>query len=161
MAAFLGHAIYGALFRTDLTMPESIAGSPRIHSADATRFEDRAQQSGEQEHARASAAVYGSSSPEYFLIAIANPSSSPDENFEAYARGFASGSGGQTTVDVAGRATTEGDGTTFICADVTGQLSGSLCMWQTDDVSGYVHAIGKEQPEALAFTREARSLVGA
>jgi hypothetical protein len=161
VAAFLGHAIFGALFGTDLTMPESVAGLPRDHSAAAQRFEDEAE-NGFGQDVHAAAAAYGETEPpQFFIIAIADPSSAADQAFQSYANGFMSGSNGQTSVDVAGRSTGERDGATFICADVTGALAGTLCMWKADGVSGLFHAIRKERPEALAFTREARSLVGA
>jgi hypothetical protein len=161
VAAILGYVAVGALFKTDLTMPESIAGISRDHSAAAQRIEAEAKQGFGQNGIRTEGAAYGVGGPEYFVIAAADASSDPDETFQGYANGFATGSHGQATVDVDARATTQRDGATYICADVTGGVSGQLCLWQTDHVTGFVTALAKERPEALAFTREAASVIGA
>jgi hypothetical protein len=161
VAAILGYVAVGALFKTDLTMPESIAGISRDHSAAAQRIEAEAKQGFGQNGIRTEGAAYGVGGPEYFVIAAADASSDPDETFQGYADGFATGSHGQATVDVDARATTQSEGTTYICADVTGGVSGQLCVWQTDHVTGFVTALNKERPEALAFTREAASVIGA
>jgi hypothetical protein len=159
VAVLLGRAIVGGLFGTDLSMPDAIAGVPRDSSTSSQRFEDAAKQEFGREDLHASVAAYGTAGPEYFVIALDHPNPDADEAFQTYARGFMTGATG-TTVDIEGRTTSEGDGATYICADMTGSLTGTLCMWSTEDVTGYVHAIGKEQAETLAFTRQAGSLVG-
>ena len=161
VAAIVGYVAVGAFFRTDLTMPESIAGIPRQHSATAQRLEQQAHDGFGQNSVRTEGAAYGTTDPEYLVIAAADASKDPDETFQGYADGFASGSHGQATVALDARTTTQGDGATYICADFTGGVSGQLCLWQTDDVTGFVTALNKERPEALAFTRQAAALIGA
>ena len=161
VAAIVGYVAVGALFKTDLTMPESIAGIPRQHSAAAQQLEEQAHNGFGQSSVRTEAAAYGSGDPEYFVIAAADASSDPDQTFQGYADGFATGAHGEATVGVEARATTQDDGATYVCADVTGAVSGQLCLWQTDDVTGFVTALNKERPEALAFTREAAAVTGA
>lgn len=161
VAAIVGYVAVGALFRTDLTMPESIAGISRQHSATAQKLEQQAHDGFGQDSVRTEGAVYGTTDPEYLVIAAADASRDPDETFQGYADGFASGSHGQATVEMDARAMTQDDGATYICAGYTGSVSGQLCLWQTHDVTGFVTALNKERPEALAFTRQAAAVIGA
>jgi len=118
------------------SFPDSFAGLARIESAQTDLAAQVFRSSSETEGMDADMAFYGSEvDPVAALMWIRGAEAAPggpDDAFEAFAAGFASGNNGSVATSLRVERTV--DGIRYVCAPVTGALPAGLCMWEEDDV---------------------------
>jgi hypothetical protein len=122
-------------------LPGSIAGVPRLDTAEAQAFEDQAEAT-EFAGITFRGAMYGSAGTPELIVELVDgvpedaDLGSLDEMFDSMADGFASGSGG--AVQLTAKASETLAGVSYICAPfhatdpTAGELAGAVCLWQGD-----------------------------
>jgi hypothetical protein len=122
-------------------LPGSIAGLPRLQTAEAQAFEDQAEAT-EVAGISFRGAMYGTGDTPELIVELIDgvPAeaelASLDEMFDSMAGGFASGSGG--AVQLAAKASETQAGVSYVCAPfhatdpTVGAIAGSVCLWQGD-----------------------------
>ena len=139
------------------TLPGEIGGLERMHTADASTFEDTmaAQRYGD---IGMEGGMYGDGSRTVLVVGLvsnipeAELQAPLDFVFDQGAQGFASSSGG--TIDSSGAVSVTVAGVQYRCAsfELPGPVSGggghgSLCMWQADDL-GFLITFRTSDPSA-------------
>jgi hypothetical protein len=122
-----------------VSLPDQIDGISRITSGPLATLMDRAKQNPGLQGHRTVAGVYGSTGSPEFLFLAAEGSESASQDQQALQSTAASlGSGGQIGLDMSSLTTKDQDGVTYRCAPLTGQLTGSACLWNDGDTLGAV-----------------------
>lgn len=133
-------------------LPDQIDGVSRITTGPLATLMDRAKQDPALEGHDSVAGIYGSAgSPEFLFLAAQGTESAAED--EKALRGTASrlGSGGDLGLDTSSLTTKEVDGVTYRCAPLTGQLTGSACLWNDGDTLGAVFTFSdRGDPTAFA-----------
>jgi hypothetical protein len=122
-----------------VSLPDQIDGISRITSGPLATLMDRAKQNPGLQGHHTVAGVYGSTGSPEFLFLAAEGSESASQDQQALQSTAASlGSGGQIGLDMSSLTTKDQDGVTYRCAPLTGQLTGSACLWNDGDTLGAV-----------------------
>lgn len=163
VAAVVALAVGGwFMLRADGGLPGSIAGMPRLDTAEAQAFEEQAEAT-EFAGITFRGAMYGSAgTPELIVELIEGVPQdaqlgSLDEMFDGMADGFASGSGGAVTLTAKASQTIAG--VDYICAPfhatdpTVGELAGAVCLWRGD---GYGLIATLRNADARAAIDDAR-----
>jgi hypothetical protein len=133
--AVIGGA-YWFVSRPDaVTIPESFGGLDRIDGERTELVAETFRSEVAGTGIEGDLALYGDGVPTTALIWIRDASVPTTEAaFDAFASGFDSGIGQDTSLDRSRRSTETVDGVTYVCAPVVGVTPGTICMWQEDSV---------------------------
>lgn len=83
---------------------------------------------------------------------------SPEGFFQEFSTGVASANG-NSSIDMTTFTNEYRAGTTYMCARLSGELPGTVCMWSETDVVGFVLALRQDVRDARALTTTVRNAV--
>ncbi len=141
-----------------MRLPESIAGYARVHNK---AEEDRIAKTASAQGLTATGAAYHGPAKEFTVVVLsgAPPGESPDPLFEQ----LASQAQADETLTVDTFHENEQfdrvDGSTTICAPVTGAASGSLCVWTDRQFTGWILGLNIGVDENRALVGDARRTI--
>jgi hypothetical protein len=138
-------------------LPEAFGGLQRVHGEDLDRalatFTDAVDGYGFE----GDIAVYGPGIPSVALAWISGGSDAPLEDFDAFAAGFGSTSGGDT-LDTDHLLDRTAGGTRYRCAPIVGSVPATLCVWQDGEVYWALYDLrGSDPGAAFTLARSART----
>ena len=160
IAVSLGGLFVWSVWRGgSLRLPESIAGYSRDHDK---AYEDRFAKSAGAQGLTATAAAYRGQAKAFVVVVFSGggpPIESPDFLFEQVAS--QTQSDGRLTVDTLdeNEQFDRVDGSTTICAPVTGAASGSLFLWTDTRFTGWILGSNIEVAENRALVGDARRAI--
>ncbi len=118
-----------------VAMPDGFGGLTRIENDQTALAVDAFEQETETMGVEGEMALYGNGAPTAALIWIRDASiPATDEAFEQFAGGFEAGIGSDGSIDTSRKTSDLVDGVTYLCAPVVGVATGTICMWQDDEV---------------------------
>jgi len=138
-------------------LPDAFGGLHRIHDEDLDRALATFSNAVDGYGFEGDIAVYGPGIPSVALAWISGGTDAPVEDFDVFASGFASTSGGDTldTDHLLDRTT---GGTRYRCAPIVGSLPATLCVWQDGEVYWALYDLrGSNTAAAFALARSART----
>ena len=146
-----------------VSMPDGFGGLTRIQDEQTALAVDTFEEQTETMGIEGEMAIYGGGTLSAALIWIRDASiPATDEAFERFAGGFDAGIGSDGSVDTSRKTSDLVNGVTYLCAPVVGVASGTICMWQDDevywtlfDLSGGPQAAGQELAVAAHDSIEA------
>ena len=145
---------YLSLRASEVSFPTSFGGLDRIEGTQTDLAADVFRASSEAAGMDADMAFYGSGAdPVAALMWIRGAERTPggpDEVFDAFADGFASGNNG--TVVTGERDVQVVEGVTYVCAPVAGALPAAICLWEQDEVFWVL--LDVRPGEGLSATRD-------
>jgi hypothetical protein len=127
--------VVSTLVRNMLTptyhVPETLAGEPRLHTADTQQFEQAMAEQGDKYDIEFEAAVYGQGEqPDVFLVlANGHAEESADELFNDFLSGVESAG---VTVDRSRTVTGEHGDAEYRCVPVEARIQAVACVWRED-----------------------------
>ena len=152
LAAIAGYVgVQYLLGGSDVTIPDTVAGVPRMHDAMAAEFEEDLLDEAARYDMQAEAAVFGSVGvPDFLLIVVeGSTDETTDEMFDSFVQGMSEGG---ATVDSL-RRTGELAGASYRCVGAEAAGTGvGVCMWRTDDHVGIVLDLMSDTRTAEALT---------
>lgn len=146
VAALIAAAIGGAFSKKNFSFPEQIAGTPRMHTAEAQQFETQVDEWGKaSDNLPLKGAAYGTGAQADFLVGAAPGSvkNSVDEIEQVVHQSVTGSALSPDSVTVSGSR----DGVEYRCADANGE--GSICVWRESNSSGFVVALGRDPNATL------------
>lgn len=151
VAAAVGYLGVQAVFGSShASLPDSVAGLPRITSPAVTQLTDQVQAQGDDWNLDVQVGGYGTGlSPDIVVILVdGSASETTDQLFESFTGGVAQAG---ARVDQTRQISGERDGTEYRCVPVESSgLRGAACMWRDDDNVGIVldllHGIDDVEP---------------
>lgn len=149
VAAVGGYLGVQALFGSNLSLPDTLAGAERMTDPESKRFEGYTAEQGDRYGIDAEGGVYGSSAgPEFFVILVdATAVETTDQLFDALVSGFSQAG---ATVDEAGAASGRRERSDYRCVSASADgTSAVACMWRDDGNVGIVF----QAPGSLKGTR--------
>ena len=138
LVAAASAAFFGGWFRQDHSLPDSIAGLPRIVTADAKQLEGQIRQLGDSFDLHIEAAMYGTSDvPEYIVMLVDESAiETTDSLFDSFVSGVASSG---AVVNTAGTISGDKNGVDYRCLPIQGSgMSAGACMWRAEATVGIV-----------------------
>jgi hypothetical protein len=118
-----------------VTFPEQVGGLVRIENAQTEFVADTFHRQLDTMGVESDIAMYGAGLPTAALFWIRDASTpTTDAAFDEFARGFDSGIGTAGSLEGSRRTVETIDGVTYVCAPVVGDVSGTICMWQDQEV---------------------------
>lgn len=154
IAAFLG--IYGVrlLFDHGPSLPDEMAGQPRLTTQAIRDLEEQMAEQGEEYDLQLAAAAYGTGATPAFLVMLVEGRAieTTDELFDSLVQGMAQGG---ANVDESATDSGERNGTEYRCVPFVGTPVGAAaCMWREDDTVGIVVDLsaGIDDTRELLFT---------
>jgi hypothetical protein len=115
------------------SLPDAVGPYRQLNTATVQQSLDAFHSQAERSGLEADLAVYGGSSPRLLLAWIRDATvTDPETALTAFASGFAQGFGGNIATDQ--KQTQAVDGTTFVCAPITGNIQQAVCLWQQREV---------------------------
>ena len=120
------------------SLPETLAGTPRMTTQDAKDFEKEMTDYGERYDLGVAAAAYGTGAlPTFFVLLIDGRSDeNTDDIFNEFVGGMTSGG---ASVGTSAITSGERDGLEYRCVPVAaGQIQAAACMWRDDGSFGVV-----------------------
>lgn len=154
IAAFLG--MYGVrlLFDREPSLPDELAGQPRLSTQAIRDFEEQMADQGEAYDMKLDAAAYGTGATPAFLVMLVEGQAieTTDELFDSLVQGMAQGG---ANVDESATDSGERNGTEYRCVPFVGTPVGAAaCMWREDDTVGIVVDLsaGIDDTRELLFT---------
>jgi hypothetical protein len=154
IAAFLG--IYGVRFLVDRgpSLPDQLAGQPRLSTQAIRDFEDQMADQGKEYDLKVAAAAYGTGATPAFLVMLVEGRAieTTDELFDSLVQGMAQGG---ATVNESATDSGERNGTEYRCVPFTGgAVNAAACMWRDDGTVGIVLDLsaGIDETRELLFT---------
>lgn len=116
------------------SLPDVVGSYQRIESQTVQQALDAFHAQAKQSGLEAGLAVYGSGSTPRILLAWIRDATvnDPETALTGFASGFAQGFGGSIATDQ--KQTQTVDGTTFVCAPITGNTQAAICLWQQREV---------------------------
>jgi hypothetical protein len=121
-------------------LPDQIEGVSRITTGPLATLMDRAKQNPGLQGHHTVAGIYGSTgSPEFLFLAAEGSESAAQDQQALQSTAASLGSGGQIGLDMSSLTTKDVDGVTYRCAPLTGQVTGSACLWNDGDTLGAVY----------------------
>jgi hypothetical protein len=122
-----------------VSLPDQIDGVSLITTGPLATLMDRAKQNPGLDGHNTVAGIYGSSgSPEFLFLAVEGSESAAEDRKALQSTAASLGSGGQIGLDMSSLTTKDVDGVTYRCAPLTGQLTGSACLWNDGDTLGAI-----------------------
>ena len=153
-AAFLG--MYGVrlLFDRGPSLPDQMAGQPRLSTQEIRDFEEQMADEAEGYDLKVAAAAYGTGATPAFLVMLVEGRAieTTDELFDSLVQGMAQGG---ATVNESATDSGERDGTEYRCLPFSGQgVTAAACMWRDDGTVGIVIDLsaGLDETRELLFT---------
>jgi len=153
-AAFLG--MYGVRFLFDRgpSLPEELAGQPRLTTQAIRDFEQQMADQGKDYDLKVAAAAYGTGATPAFLVMLAKGRAveSTDELFDSLVQGMAQGG---AIVNESATDSGERSGTEYRCVPFTGgAINAAACMWRDDGTVGIVLDLSAsiDETRELLFT---------
>ena len=133
--AVIGGAWWLLNRETSVSMPDSFGGLTRIQDEQTAVAVDTFEQQTATMGIEGAMAIYGDGPPAAALIWIRDAGvPDTDEAFERFAGGFDAGIGSDGSIDASRKTSDLVGGVTYLCAPVVGVATGSICMWQDDEV---------------------------
>ena len=153
-AALLG--MYGVrlLFDRGPSLPDELAGQPRLTTQAIRDFEEQMAVQGKDYDLKVAAAAYGTGATPAFLVMLAKGRAveSTDELFDSLVQGMAQGG---AIVNESATDSGERSGTEFRCVPFSGgAVNAAACMWRDDGTVGIVLDLsaGIDETRELLFT---------
>jgi len=151
VAALVGYFAVQAVFGSaHVSLPDSVAGLPRMTSSAVTQLTDQAEAQGRDWDLDVQAGGYGTGlSPDIVVILVdGRASETTDQLFESFTGGVVQAG---ARVDETRQVSGERDGTEYRCVPVEGSgLTAAACMWRDEDSVGIVldllHGIDAVEP---------------
>jgi hypothetical protein len=154
IAALLG--MYGVRFLFDRgpSLPDELAGQPRLTTQAIADFEGQMAEQGEAYDLDVAAAAYGTGATPAFLVMLVEGRAieTTDELFDSLVQGMAQGG---AIVNESATDRGERDGTEYRCVPFTGAAAAAAaCMWRDDGTVGIVLDLsaGIDETRELLFT---------
>ena len=154
IAALLGMYGVGFLFDRGPSLPDELAGQPRLTTQAIRDFEEQMEEQGKAYDLELAAGAYGTGATPAFLVMLVEGRAieTTDELFDSLVQGMALGG-----ADVDEAATDSGarNGTEYRCVPFVGTPVGAAaCMWREDDTVGIVVDLsaGIDEARELLFT---------
>lgn len=154
LAAFLG--MYGVrfLFDREPSLPDELAGQPRLTTQAISDFEEQMADQGKDYDLEVAAAAYGTGATPAFLVMLVQGRAieSTDELFDSLVQGMAQGG---ATVNESATDSGERSGTEYRCVPFAGgAVNAAACMWRDDGTVGIVLDLsgGIDETRELLFT---------
>lgn len=154
IAAFLG--MYGVrlLFDRGPSLPDELAGQPRLSTQAIRDFEEQMAEQGKEYDLKVAAAAYGTGATPAFLVMLVEGRAieTTDELFDSLVQGMAQGG---VTVNESATDSGERNGTEYRCVPFTGAaVDAAACMWRDDGTVGIVLDLsaGIDETRELLFT---------
>jgi hypothetical protein len=162
IAAVAVLALMGREEQSRIAMPDAIAGARRITSPQANQAESQIADLAERYGISGKAGFYGIEGlPTFAVVGFdydVSEHESPEGFFQEFSSGVASANG-NSTIDMT-TFTNENQGeTTYMCAQLSGELPGTVCMWSETDVVGFVLALRQGVRDARALTTTVRNAI--
>jgi ribosomal protein L40E len=112
-------------------VPETLGGAPRLHTADAQKFEQEMIAEGQKYDVDFEAAVYGQAdTPDVFLVlANGHAEESADELFNDFLSGVESAG---VTIDRSQAITGQHGDAEYRCVPLSAQIDAAACVWRED-----------------------------
>jgi hypothetical protein len=159
MAAAVAYIGVQHFLSRSVEIPESIAGTPRMHDALSKTFEEQMGTEAEKFDVQLEAATFGRSGQAEFLVVVVNEAAleTTDQLFQSFARGFAEG--GATV----GADKSEGElkDASYRCVSATGPgVQVGTCMWRADRHVGIVLDLDSDLKSAEALTAQIYRAIG-
>lgn len=131
--AVIGAAWYFIGRRDTVTVPESFGGMPRIDDEQTQLAVDAFRTEIESTGIEGDMVIYGNGVPTAALVWVRD-ATVPTTNaaFDEFATGFNEGIGADGSLGKKTRTTVSG--VTYVCAPVLGVATGTICMWQDEDI---------------------------
>jgi len=158
-------AVFALMSREEnsrIAMPDAIAGARRIMSPQAHQAESQIADLAERYGISGKAGFYGIEGLPTFAVAGFDYDVSEHESPEGFFQEFSSGvasANGNSTIDMTTFTNQYQGGTTYMCAQLSGELPGAVCMWSETDVVGFVLALRQGVRDARALTTTVRNAV--
>ena len=133
-AAFAVHSFLG----TSVHLPDSVAGRPRMNTADIKTFEKDMQDLGSRNDLKVDAGGYGNGAKPDFLVLLVHGKSieSTDELFDEFVGGLKQSG---ATVDETGGLAEAHDGADYRCVPLAGNgVTAAACIWRESGSVGIV-----------------------
>jgi len=154
IAAVLG--MYGVRFLFDHgpSLPDELAGQPRLSTQAIRDFEEQMADQGKDYDLKMAAAAYGTGATPAFLVMLVEGRAieSTDELFDSLVQGMAQGG---ATVNESATDSGERNGTEYRCVPFTGAaVEAAACMWRDEGTVGIVLDLsaGIDDTRELLFT---------
>jgi hypothetical protein len=148
-------AIGGAFTKKHFSFPEQIAGTPRMHTAEAQQFETTVDQWGKDSgNLPLKGAAYGAGAHADFLVGAASGDvkNSVDEIEQIVYESVTGQTFSPSSLTVSGTR----DGIEYRCADAG---EGSICVWREYGSSGFVVAVGRDPNATLDLLFTVRAAI--
>jgi hypothetical protein len=118
-----------------VALPGQIGGLGRMENAQTDLVVDSFRRQLDTMGVEGDIAMYGASLPTAALVWIRDTSApTTDSAFDEFATGFDSGMGAAGSLDGSRRTVETLDGVTYVCAPLVSDVSGTICMWQDQEV---------------------------
>jgi ribosomal protein L40E len=158
-------AVFVAFGRTQhsrIAIPGSIAGAQRIITPQTRQAESQIAGLARRQGTSGKAGFFGvGGTPTFAVVGFdysLSEHESPEVVFQQFSNGMASAHG-NSSIDMATLTNDRLGGATYLCAQLRGELPGSVCMWSETDVVGFVLAIRQGVTDARALTTTVRNAV--
>jgi hypothetical protein len=154
LAGVVGMFAVRTLFQHDPSLPDQLAGTPRMTTQAAKDFEKQMADEGGKWDLKVASGAYGSGTSPSFLVILVQGKAieSTDELFDSLVQGMASSG---ATVDGSATVSGEHEGADYRCVPVTSaQTQAAACMWRADGTVGMVVGLegGVDHTRDLLFT---------
>ena len=154
VAGLIGMFAVRTLFDRGPSLPDQLAGSPRMTTQAAKDFEKQMADEGDKWDLKVATAVYGSGVSPSFLVLLVQGSAveTTDELFDSLVNGMANSG---ATIDQAATVSGQHAGADYRCVPLNaGQTQVGACMWRADGTVGIVIALdgGIDHTRDLLFT---------
>jgi hypothetical protein len=138
----------------DVSLPDTLAGTPRMTTQDVKDFEKEMSEYGKRSDLDVVAGAYGTGAiPTFFVMLIEGRSDeATDAIFNEFVGGMASSGG---TVETSATTSGERDGLEYRCVPVAAaQIQAAACMWRDDGTFGVVFRLdaGVDETTELLVT---------
>ena len=142
------------LFDRGPSLPDQLAGQPRLSTQAIRDFEEQMAAQGKDYDLKVAAAAYGTGATPAFLVMLVEGRAieSTDELFDSLVQGMAQGG---ATVNESATDSGERDGTEYRCVPFTGAaVEAAACMWRDDGTVGIVIDLSAniDETRELLFT---------
>lgn len=145
-----------------ITMPDVIGGATRITSPQAHQAESQIADLAEKYGVSGKAGFYGIEGlPTFAVVGFdydVSEHESPEGFFQEFSRGVAAANG-NSSIDMTTFTNEHQAGTTYMCAQLSGERPGTVCMWSESDVVGFVLALHQGVQDARVLTTTVRTAV--
>ena len=141
-AGLIGMFAVRTLFDRGPSLPDQLAGSPRMTTQAAKDFEKQMADEGDKWDLKVASAAYGSGVAPSFLVLLVqgNAIETTDELFDSLVTGMASSG---ATIDGASTVSGQHGGADYRCVPLSaGQTQAGACMWRSDRTVGIVIGLG-------------------